>query len=280
MFATPKKFGGKGRGHRRIGATAKCNQQGNPEAYIPLCEQAMSATEMLEEFGSMIAPSPNGCMALLEEVHEFYKEESVEIRKRGRRILVMVITCHFPWGSKSGSDANKAAFVRLMNKFADHPVTFVFVLEGNMTDTMEYYESLLLPGSDVRADIKVAKGLGPMVDGIQLYNPWLNYCLPMHLCQTLGICSQILSQATRRPLSGSEVRILCDTFVGNIPDPDANLNAFLGAVEALMKKKEHSKWNPALGYDTPMIDTTLLKAHLAPPGMMGCCRNLFGCFKK
>mmetsp|Transcript_30791 Transcript_30791/g.65494 ORF Transcript_30791/g.65494 Transcript_30791/m.65494 type:complete len:495 (+) Transcript_30791:159-1643(+) len=279
LFSTPNKIGGKGRGFRRVGSTPKsADKKSSAEDYIPIGEQAESASEMIENFLSSIVLSSEcseGPLHLIEEVKEFYDDEHLEIQKQGGNILVIIMTSFYPWGSKSDEQKNgREKFVKLLNEFADLPVTFVFFVEGTIQDVIEFYDNLIFPQSGIKADINIAKGLGIMIDGVQKHNPWLNYCLPIHLCQALGICSNILSQAEYRPLLAEEVGVLCNTFIGDIPDPDDDINACLRSIENYMSIDENTKWNPATGGYAPLIDTVKLKAHLSKQNTcLSCCRR-------
>jgi len=279
LFSSRKK--GKGRTSRRIGKSPHgASAQSTAEDYIPLGDQVESAMELIENYASCIVSSPGGSLKLIEDVKNYYDEEQIEIKNHGGNVLVIIITSVYPWGYKKSEEAEMAGlhknFVSLLNDFADLPVTFVFFVEARDVDIINYYDELLPPESGVKADVKIAKGLGLMIVGAQLYNPWLNYCLPMHLCQTLGICSNILSQAASRPLSAAEIRDLCNTFIGDVPDPDVDLDTFLHTIDVLMSNDEHTKWNPATGVAAPFIDVETLRMQLSPkpPGCFGCIMAL------
>lgn len=277
LISTPQNKGGKGRGFRSVGTIQK-DDRSTAEDYIPLSDQVESALEMIGIFKSFIGPASTGYVKLIEEFKTFYEEERLQIEKQGGKILVSIVTSTLPSGGSSDETAEQ--FFNQLNYFADLPVTFVFLVETTESNILEFYDTLLSPQSGVKADVKIAKGLGLMIDGIRTYNDWLNYCLPIHLCQSLGICSNILSQAACRPLSADEVRMLCNTFVGHVPDPDEDMGAFLGAIESLMSNDEHTQWNPATNVDAPLIDTFKLKEQIYVPVKTGCCERCFGCFNK
>lgn len=218
---------------------------------------------MIENIGRSLAPGPHGHQLKIEEsLKEFCPNELRRVGKEGKTVTVLVMTSLPPWGNRRGEPHDHEKFVALLNDYADLPVTFVFLVESEDEDIVSFYEGLLAPGSDVAADVRVARGLGAAVDGVRRHNPWLNYCLPLHLCGALGIGGDVLSTAARRPLRADEVAAFCDAFVGRVPDPDLDADAFLGAIEALMSNDEHSKWNPAYGYDTLLIETASLRHHL------------------
>ena len=189
-------------------------------------------------------------------------------------MLVIVVTALYPWGRMGGdshvSDLSNN-FVGLLNDFADLPVTFVFLVESQEENIIKSYDKIVPPESNVKANVKIGKGLGLMIDGVKKYNPWLNYCLLMHLCQALGLCSNILSQAASRPLCADEVRELCNTLIGDVPDPAVDMDTFMGAIKASMSNNEHTKWNPATGEDAPLIDIVKLRRHFTkiPAGLVG-----------
>jgi len=277
LISTPQKKGGKGRGFRSVGKIQK-EERSSAEDYIPLSDQVESALELILNFKSFIGPSSTGTVKLIEEFKTFYEEEHIQIEKQGEKILVLIITSVLPWGGKSDETAEQ--FFDQLNYFADLPVTFVFLVETTVSEILDFYDTLITPQGGVKADVKVAKGLGLMIDGIRTYNAWLNYCLPIHLCQSLGICSNILSQAACRPLRAEEVRMLCNTFSGHVPDPEEDMGAFLDAIESLMSNGEHTKWNPATNVDAPLIDTVKLKDQFSVSGKTGCCQRCLGCFNK
>lgn len=271
LFSSRKK--GKGRAFRRIGKTPHgASAQGTAEDYIPLGDQVESAMELIENYAASIVSSPGGSLKLIEDVKRYYDDEQIEIKKHGGNMLVIVMTSVYPWGKKSAELAGlHKNFVSLLNEFADLPVTFVFFVETREVDIINYYDELPSPESGVKADVKIAKGLGLMIDGARLHNPWLNYCLPMHLCQTLGICSNILSQAASRPLSAAEIRDLCNTFIGEVPDPGVDLGTFLDTIDMLMSNDEHTKWSPTTGKDALLVDVAKLRMQLSPkPTGCGC----------
>lgn len=265
------KAGGLGNGFRRIVAPEAINndskQQGaskmsKAEDYIPYGDQVESALEMIEQLPSNLRHT-DGSFDLIKEVKSYCEREIPRIEKEEKNIQVAIITASYPQGARAGGgDERFSQFVELLNDFATLPVTFIFVLETQDKAIIQFYDQLVASGSGVKADVKIAKGLGLMLDGISKYNPWLNYCLPMHLCQVLGICSNILSQAAIRPLFAAEVRELCDTLIGDVPDPLVDMDEFYGAIRALMAKVDHTMWNPANGCDTPLINTVKLKRTL------------------
>lgn len=221
--------------------------------------------ELIQNFKACIVPSQGCFQGSIEAVKLFHNDNRFKIETSEETIQVLIITCRLPWGSTHEAHdeaGNRAKFVELLNSFTDLPVTFVFLIETTVHEVIEFYDSLLLPGSRVKADLKVAKGLGLMLSGIQENNPWLNYCLPFHICQVLGICTNILSQAARRPLRADEVRVLCNTLIGDVPDPAADLGAFFRTLETHLSNNEHTKWNPVRGCDHPLIETVSLKQQL------------------
>lgn len=260
---------------RRIEAPGGSGNKSKAEDYIPLSDQVESALEMIEKYRACMNSTSCGNLdKLYEDVKKMYDDECLAIEKQEKNILVLMITASYPWGRRGGDrdlPDFRSKFVKLMNEFADLPVTFLFVVESQDEKVIGFYDNLELP------NVKVGKGLGLMIDGVKENNPWLNYCLPMHLCHTLGICSTLLSQAASRPLNAMEVRELCDTMIGDVPDPTVNTDDFLGAIGTLMAEDENKRWNPILGKDTPLIDVAKLKKHLNPSRLFGVLAAILVC---
>lgn len=281
LLNTSSKKIGQGRGFRRIGAPIYADRRQTAEDYIPLGSQAESALDLIDNLGHDLVKGSGSCLELIEEVKKLYDEIQPEVENGGGNISVIIMTSLKPWGGRGEVPGDTEGFVQLLNGFADLPVTFVFLIETPQHDVVEFYDNLLSPELDVRADVKIAKGLGHMVRGVAAHNSWLNYSIPMHLCQTLGTCSDVLSQAARRPLIADEVKVLCDTFVGDVPDPNKDLDFFLRTIEGYMSNKEHTMWNPALGHATPLIEISSLETLISPANeTRDCCSGCFGCFKK
>ncbi|KAL9182805.1 hypothetical protein ACHAXT_004084 [Thalassiosira profunda] len=279
LFAHPRKIGGVGKGVRKIRARQDASNMSSAEDYIPIGEQVESALEMIESFEECIdTASCANTDKLFADVKKMCGDECLE--KQDKKILVVAITSLYPWGRRGGDrdlPELRAKFVDMINEFADLPVTFVFLVQSREKNIVDFYDRLTAPETGIRADVKVAKGLGLMIDGVAKHNPWLNFCLPMHLCQTLGIGSNVLSQAASRPLSASEVRDVCNTLIGDVPDPALDVDTFLSAVEALMASDEARKWNPAVGTDTALIDVAKLKKHLNPSRLFGILAAIVVC---
>ena len=183
--------------------------KGNAEEFLSIEDQVESALEMVEDFCHMIEPSSSGDrLPFLEEVKKHCNDNLQHIEKDDKKVLVVIMTSGYPWGKFSITEG-----VDALNALEDLPVTIVYLAESRDEKVLKAYDDLLSPQGGIKADVKVAKGLGMMVDGIKKHNPWLNFCLPMHLCQTLGIGSNILSQAASRPLRADEVRELCNTLL-------------------------------------------------------------------
>ena len=261
---------------RKIRARQDANNKSSAEDYIPIGEQVESALEMIETFEECIGTASSANTdKLFADVKEMYASG-----KREEKILVVAITSLYPWGRRGGDrdlPELRAKFVDMINEFADLPVTFVFLVQSRDKNIIEFYDRIMAPESGIRADVRVAKGLGLMIDGVAKHNPWLNYCLPMHLCQTLGIGSNVLSQAASRPLNASEVREVCNTLIGDVPDPTLDVDKFLSAVEAFMASDEARKWNPFVGNDTALIDVAKLKKHLNPSKLFGILAAIVVC---
>ena len=259
-----RKLGGVGKCLRRILSTQ--NGVKSAEDYLPLKEQVESALEMVE--GVHESLDSGQCSA--EDLIKNLKGELSEIKDKEQSMMVLLMTSNYPWGRKGGDQERPQLtkdFVNLLNGYADLPITFVFLVETTDEKIVQFYDSLARPDSDVKADIRVAKSLGKTIGGVAKHNPWLNYCLPLHLCQALGICSNILSQASARPLTAIEVAETCNTCLGgNVPivaDPKADKTAFYSSIESLMSNVEHTAWSPATGKDAPIVDVTKLKKHLS-----------------
>mmetsp|Transcript_18 Transcript_18/g.48 ORF Transcript_18/g.48 Transcript_18/m.48 type:complete len:413 (-) Transcript_18:287-1525(-) len=272
-----RKAGGKGWGFRRVGTTPRgASEKRDAEDYIPLGDQVESAVEMIENFSSRIRFAPGGFLKLIEGVKTFCADERLLIEEQEGNILVIIITCQYPWGGKveeiPDTVEKEGKFVALLNNFADLPVTFVFLVECTEPHIIQFYDDLVSLENSVKADVKIAKGLGLMIEGVKKHNPWLNYCLPIHLVQTLGMGDNVLSQAASRRLSAHEVRVLCNTLIGDVPDPDEDKDAFLANMRGCMLNDVHKKWNPATGKYSPLIDTKKLKAHLSKrmPARLAC----------
>ena len=233
--------------------------KGNAEEFLSLGDQVESALEMVEDFCHMVEPLSSGdLLTFIDGVKKHCNDNLQHIKKDDKKVLVVILTSGYPLGRFSITDG-----VDALNALEDLPVTIVYLAETRDEKLLKAYDDLLSPTGEIKSDVKVAKGLGVMVDGIKKHNPWLNFCLPMHLCQTLGIGSNILSQAASRPLRADEVRELCNTFIGDVPDPAQDMEQFLSAISKLMEDKEHIKWSPATGKHDPIIDPTKLRKHFS-----------------
>ena len=258
LVSTPRKLGGTGKGLRRILTTE--NGVKTAEDYIPLKEQVESAIEMIEGLGNSLDYGTCSVEKLIKEL----KSEVPKINDKQKNVLVLLLSSCYPWGMRGGEQELPRltnGFIDLLNEYAGLPVTFVFLVESREEKIVQFYDSLISPDSKVTANIRVAKGLGGMIDGVAKHNPWLNYCLPLHLYQALGICSNILSQAAARPLVAKEVAEICNKgFGGNVPLLADDM--FYSSIETLMSKDEHIAWNPTSGKNDPFIDVVALKTHL------------------
>eukprot|EP00956_Cyclotella_meneghiniana_P031323 scaffold81925_cov76-Cyclotella_meneghiniana.AAC.3 len=258
LVSTPRKLGGIGKGLRRILTTESGVK--TAEDYIPLKEQVDSAIEMIEGLGNTLDYGTCSVEKLIKDL----KSELPKINEKEKNVMVLLLSSQYPWGMKGGDQEIPGltkGFIDLLNEYAGSPVIFVFFVESKEEKIVKFYDSLVSPDSNINANIRVAKGLGQMIDGVAKHNPWLNYCLPLHLYQALGICSNILSQATSRPLVAKEVAEICNKGLGgNVPISADDM--FYNSIKTLMSKEEHTAWNPVSGKINPFIDVVALKEHL------------------
>jgi hypothetical protein len=264
LVSKTHKLGGVGKGLRRILTTQ--NGVKTAEDYLPLKEQVESALEMVENLYERL--DAGQCSA--EGIFKNFKDELSELKDKEKNIMVVLMSANYPWGRKGGDQERPKLtkdFVNLLNGYANLPITFVFLVETTDEKIIQFYDSLVSSDSDMKADVRVAKSLGKMIDGVAKYNPWLNYCLPLHLCQALGICSSTLSQASVRALRAEEVAEMCNSCLGgNVPvltDLKADSSVFYSSIESLMSNAEHTVWSPATNKDAPIVDVTKLKKHFS-----------------
>eukprot|EP00581_Thalassiosira_minuscula_P001283 CAMPEP_0183742522 /NCGR_PEP_ID=MMETSP0737-20130205/64743_1 /TAXON_ID=385413 /ORGANISM="Thalassiosira miniscula, Strain CCMP1093" /LENGTH=702 /DNA_ID=CAMNT_0025978109 /DNA_START=295 /DNA_END=2403 /DNA_ORIENTATION=+ len=261
--------GGIGKGRRRIGAHGE--SKSSPEDFIPLEEQVESAIELIEQLPLLVFLASRGCMEHIKSVKKDFDNNNGELLRKmkntNKKMLVILMISNYPWGARGGErdlPDLRREFKKVLNGFTDVPVTFVFYVETRNEKVVEFYDRLLSPESGINANIRIAKGLGLQVDGISKHNPWINYCVQMHLCQAIGVCSNILSQASSRPLLASEVGELCSALIGNLPSPAFEMDNFLSEIEALMSTNDNfTKWSTITSKNAPYIDVKKLKRHLS-----------------
>lgn len=286
LFDCSRKIGGRGKGFRKVDTPQDADKKSKAEDYIPYGEQVESALEMIEEYGdqesALFSSSVGSALNLIKGVQKHYDDELLDIEKEaGKNIFVIMVTSKYPWGLRGGDEelpAYRKDFVELLNEFEDLPVTFVFLVESQEHDIIHFYDQLVSSESEVKADVRVSKGLGLMIEGVSKHNPWLNYCLPMHLCQVLGVCGDVLSQAAAtRPLCAAEARELCSMLIGDVPD-SVDVEKFYDAVKVLMSDSDQNKWNPATGKEGPICDAVKLKKHFSKvSGLVGLLTAMFVC---
>lgn len=293
-----RKVGGRGRGYRKVekpqgttlagvtvsGQSANCNSADATDGtkkeemvleasdYIPYGDQVESALELIEGYSTSIDSGNCSCLQSIEGLKKSHGKDFLGMKKEGKRIVCTFVLSLYPWGRKGDTGdipLFTANFIDLLNGFANLPVAFVFIVEAREEKIIQFYDKLVSPESGVTADVKVAKGLGLMIKGVYKFNPWLNHCLPIHLCQVLGICGNLLSLAASRPLGESEVRELCNELIGNVSDPSEDLEKFIDKVNVLMSDAKYTKWDPSTCKDGPMIDAVKLRKHLSKmPGLL------------
>jgi len=278
LFMYARKFGERGGGFRRVAAPDPNGTKTKAEDYIPLEEQVDSALGLIENFSDVIDYGAGSFIKRIGDIKTQYEEEILDIEREEKRIAVVIIASNLPWGRQGGDDEYpefRRNFIKMLDEFADIPVTFVFIVESSDDKIIHFYDEI---SSHVKADVKVAKGLGLMIDGISKHNPWLNYCLPMHLMQSLGVGSNTISQAASRPLKADEVKEVCELLIGEVPDPAAEVECFLARVANLMSDENHVKWSPITGEKSPFFDSVKLKEHMkkrfAPAGVLA---SIFVC---
>ena len=265
LVSKTKRLGAVDKGLRRILTTQ--NGVKTAEDYLPLKEQVESALEMVENLYERF--DAGQCSA--EVLFKNFKDELSELNDKEKNIMVVLMSANYPWGRKGGDQERPKLtkdFVNLLNGYANLPITFVFLVETTDEKIIQFYDSLVSSDSDVKADVRIAKSLGKMIVGVAKYNPWLNYCLPLHLCQALGICSSTLSQASARALRAEEIATICNLCLGgNVPvltDPKTDdKSAFYSSIESLMSNAEMLVWSPATNTDAPIVDVTKLKKHFS-----------------
>lgn len=198
-------------------------------------------------------------VSLIKEVHKVAEDQVTDTENGGGRILVTIFSSSFPWGAVIKGDKKEEEFIDLLNSFENLPVKFIFIKLPSDQAVSDYYDGLR--SKCEKADVTVSADFGQMVTGISKFNNWLNYCRSLHMSEVLGLCENLLVDASRRPLSLKEIGELCGILFGDVPDPEqVGMRDFVNKVDILLED-EQMQWNPSLGNDAHLVDTKkLLKA--------------------
>lgn len=212
----------------------------------------------------MMNTSPGGVTPLiphLEEVRQNILDLEPQLRKEGSKVVLVLATDGLPTDNRGISDRLvQQQFVNALRSLEGLPVWIVVRLCTDEDQVVDFWNNL---DSQLELSLEVLDDFIAEAKEIQDTNPWLNYGLPLHRMREMGFYSKLFDMLDERKLLKDELREFFRLLFGNnnmdgVPDPEADWQGFLNAIERL-NKKEGKTWNPITRRMEYWVDIKKLK---------------------
>lgn len=206
---------------------------------------------------------PGGATPLSQHVLEIRNEllamES-SMKHNGTKVALVLATDGLPTDARGyGGHEAQQEFIRALRSLEGLPVWIVVRLCTDEENVVEFYNQL---DSQLELSLDVLDDFVGEATEIHKVNGWLNYALPLHRMREMGIYDRLIDLLDERRLTKDELRdfllfLFGDANFDGVPDPQADWEGFLRAIDTL-QKKEKKQWNPITKKLAPWIDVKKL----------------------
>jgi hypothetical protein len=231
--------------------------------------------DLLIAQSTMMNTTPSGSTPLsarLQEVGRNIRGLETSLRREGTKVALVIATDAIPTGHRGGiaDKQAKEELVETLRSLEGLPVWIVVRVCSDDPKVLQFWNSL-----DYELELSLEVLDDYQNEAIEVYehNMWLNYGLQIHRMREAGFYSRLFDILDERPLAKDELRgffriLFGDYAMKSVPDPEADWNGFLRAIEFLVKQ-EKKTWHPIRKRMEPWVDMHRLRVEYG--GGWCCC---------
>jgi hypothetical protein len=190
----------------------------------------------------------------------------------GAKVAIVLATDGLPTDAYGYANSSaRQQFVDALRSLVGLPVWIVVRLCTDEDDVVRFWNDL---DQEVELSLEVLDDFAAEAKEVYEFNPWLNYCLPLHRMREMGFWSKVMDDLDEHPLSKTQLKDFMKILFGAaaviemLPDPEDDWPKFCDRV-AMLVQNEKKQWNPLSKRLEPLIDIKQLKRKYGPRGLFG-----------